>query len=130
MSNRPKVILDADNLRSDIRDRVIRLAKKRGLMVVCVWVNDKITDATLTIVSDKGLADSSDDIILEMAQAGDVILTSDRDLAEMLEDRHCKVVDPKQGRPCHLRIPSKIDRQFTNELVAAFEQMMPIATLE
>jgi len=93
-----KILVDADGC--PVKEEVYRVARRYGLVVLVVansWIRTPDDERVrLTVVSDG--FDAADDRIVEQAEAGDVVVTSDIPLAARCLARRAVVLDPKGRR--------------------------------
>ena len=94
----PKIYVDADAC--PVKDEVLRVAERHGLTTVMVanfGLRPSRDPMVVTVMVPQG-ADAADDWIVEHAEAGDIIITSDIPLAGRALKKDATVLGPS-GRP-------------------------------
>jgi uncharacterized protein YaiI (UPF0178 family) len=93
-----KILVDADAC--PVKDEVYRVARRHGLEVVLVANSPMTVPASDTVRLEvvSGRFDAADDRIVELAAAGDVVVSGDIPLAARCLDRGALVLSPKGRR--------------------------------
>ncbi|MSR46735.1 MAG: YaiI/YqxD family protein [Planctomycetes bacterium] len=90
--------VDADAAPREVKEIVFRAGKRLGLAVVLVANAVIQVPAAYSFVKSVGVdgkSDAADHYIVAHAQAGDVVITADIELASRVVDRSVVVIDPR-----------------------------------
>lgn len=138
-----KILIDADA--SPVKNEVIQLAEEYDLDVVLVssiahYSNEQYPDFVRIVYVEKG-ADQADFKIVQLAEAGDIVVTQDYGLASLLLPKGCHVIHHRgreyttenidrllQSRHLSAMQRTKGPKPFTNEdrqqFATYFEQFL------
>jgi len=93
----PRILVDADSC--PVKEETYRVAKRYGLDVVLVsaqWLRAPPEPwLSLEVVKDEGQLDAADDRIVEIAGAGDIVVTEDILLAGRCLEKGVQVLSPR-----------------------------------
>ena len=93
----PRILVDADSC--PVKEETYRVAKRYGLGVVLVsaqWLRAPPEPwLSLEVVKDEGQLDAADDRIVEIAGAGDIVVTVDILLAGRCLEEGAQVLSPR-----------------------------------
>ncbi len=93
----PRILVDADSC--PVKEETYRVAKRYGLDVVLVsaqWLRAPPEPwLSLEVVKDEGQLDAADDRIVEIAGAGDIVVTEDILLAGRCLEEGAQVLSPR-----------------------------------
>ena len=93
----PRILVDADSC--PVKEETYRVAKRYGLGVVLVsaqWLRAPPEPwLSLEVVKDEGQLDAADDRIVEIAGAGDIVVTYDILLAGRCLEEGAQVLSPR-----------------------------------